>query len=1050
MDLDGDEILSGLGGIRANDLNGKLNLYEEIDNEIHTISHSPYVTISEIPDYLKNFKSPFSILSLNCQSINAKFGLIECLVHELKTFNHMFSVICLQETWLTDRSPDCDIFHIPGYQTIALSSTVGSHGGLMVYLKDCFRYEIKKINVPSKMWECLFLEVSGGNLSQPLIVGNIYRPPRNNNDNQTIRNFTNELSDVIENFTKLSKNILISGDFNINLLEINERECFGEFLDLMITNELFPKITLPTRRCKSNATLIDQMFCKFKDLNIKTKSGIVFGSTSDHYAYFSCFEMKSTFPHNHKYVKIDKCNDSAIESFISEIHSSHIYERMNKDLLFDPNVNYTLMENIILRAKEKHIPSKLVRFNKYKHKSSPWITNGILVSIRYRDKLHYQITRTPRSSNRYGILENNLREYKCILNRAIRQAKRDYYHRVLYTFKHSVKKIWSTLNEIIRKNKKTKSFPDSVNIDGKLITDQSEIANYFNKYFVSIGPTLAGNIDTVDRSQYKRYLTRVITTSFNFELTQPEVIAKIMQEFKPKLSYGHDGLSMKIIKRLKNTLIEPLSLLINQSLCTGIFPEKLKIAKICPIFKKGDVKNIDNYRPVSILPTLSKIFERVVYVQLYNYFTENNLLYKSQYGFRKGHSTEFAGLELIDNVIHKLDRRQLPISFFLDLSKAFDTLDHTILLHKLYYYGVDGVALEWFKNYLSNRKQFVQINDVTSSQLVISTGVPQGSILGPLLFLIYINDINNVSRHFHPILYADDTTLISTLCVFGNKESANELTGGINQELNRIQTWLSANKLSLNTNKTKYMIFHSVNYPEVNLPKLNLQIKGQPIEKVKNFDFLGLTISDTLRWQAHASKIANKISKSVGIMSRLKFFLLKDTLKMIYNSLIVPHLYFSVLAWGFECERLATLQKRAVRIIHRAKYNAHTEPLLKKSGLLSIQDIFDFQCAKFYYKFKHGSLPAYFDDRFFVRNNQIHNHNTRQSTDLHRFAVNKSKTEKCIRHYIPTLFNNLPVDLKNKFNTHSLAGFSHNYKQFLLSKYSEVCLLLVCRPCNRY
>ena len=269
----------------------------------------------------------------------------------------------------------------------------------------------------------------------------------------------------------------------------------------------------------------------------------------------------------------------------------------------------------------------------------------------------------------------------------------------------------------------------------------------------------------------------------------------------PKTSWGHDGLSMKLIKRLKDVLSTPLSLLINQSLCTGIFPEKLKVAKIRPIFKKGDESMVDNYRPVSILPALSKVFEKVV----------------------------------------------------------FDTLDHTIILEKLKYHGIDGVALAWFRNYLTNRSQFVQVNDIESARLAISTGVPQGSILGPLLFILYVNDICTVSEQFYPILYADDTTLISTLCVFQSQGAVNGTSAKINQELDKIQKWLKLNKLSLNINKTKYIVFHS---------------------------------------------------------------------------LVLPHLYFSILAWGFESERLIKLQKRAVRIIHRAKCNAHSEPLLKKSGLL--------------------------------------------------------------------------------------------------------------------
>ena len=548
--------------------------------------------------------------------------------------------------------------------------------------------------------------------------------------------------------------------------------------------------------------------------------------------------------------------------------------------------------------------------------------------------------------------------YNRILNLTIRDAKRDYYQHMLTRYKHDLKKTWNTLITPMYRNKKNKAYPDRINTGDKIITNAQDIVNYFNSFFSSIGPKLATTIRQTPAHDYKKYLTRIINTSFSFKEITPGNVTNMINNFLPKSSCGHDGLSMKLIKSLKEYLFRPLSLVINQSFCTGIFPDKLKIAKITPLFKKGDESIVDNYRPISVLPALSKIFEKIAFIQLYDYFNINKLLYRGQYGFRKGHSTELASIEFIDNIIHKLDQGKLPISIYLDLSKAFDTLDHDILLHKLSFYGVRGTALNWFQSYISGRIQYVQIEDRVSSPLPISTGVPQGSILGPLLFIIYINDICSVSDQFYPILYADDTTLISTLCVFHS--DANRASTAINVELREIKMWLDSNKLSLNTQKTKYMIFHSVNFPNNRLPDLALHIDNVPIEKVTCFDFLGLRVSDTLKWQDHTNKIVNKISKSIGVMSRLKHLLQSSTLLTIYNSLVLPHLYFSILCWGFESQRLVKLQKRAVRNIHRAKYNAHSEPLLKKSGLLALKDIFDFQCCKFYYKFKHSLLPDYF------------------------------------------------------------------------------------------
>ena len=237
---------------------------------------------------------------------------------------------------------------------------------------------------------------------------------------------------------------------------------------------------------------------------------------------------------------------------------------------------------------------------------------------------------------------------------------------------------------------------------------------------------------------------------------------------------------------------------------TGIFPSSLKIAKISPIFKTGDPHLTDNYRPISLLPVISKLIEKVVFLQLYDYFIENKLFYDSQYGFRKYHSTEFAALEFTDKIILNLDQGKLPIAIFLELTIAFDTIDHTILTNKLKYYGVHGIALDWFKSYLGDRKQYVQYNDSNSSYSNISTGVPQGSILGPLLFIIYMNDIANVTDKFHFTLYADDTSLIEPICTFqSNMKNNNETSDAINKELKLITDWLCLNKLSLNAKKPK-------------------------------------------------------------------------------------------------------------------------------------------------------------------------------------------------------------------------------------------------------
>ena len=281
------------------------------------------------------------------------------------------------------------------------------------------------------------------------------------------------------------------------------------------------------------------------------------------------------------------------------------------------------------------------------------------------------------------------------------------------------------------------------------------------------------------------------------------------------------------------------------------------------------------------------MFEKAAYGQLYEYFSSHVLFYDSQY------------------------ENKIPFSVSLDLSKAFDTLDRDILLHKLQYYGITGTALDWFRSYLTERYQYVDYNGASSSMKLLTTGVPHGSILGPLLFIIDMNDIHTVSNNLNFILYADDTTLTSPLCSFayGGYHDINRVSTLINSVITKISEWLSVNKLSLNENKTKFMIFH--NYQKVmtdsDIPQL--EINNTPIERVTEIKFLGITINEFMNWGSHSVKIANKICRTLGVMNCLKRYLPLTALKIMYDSLILSHIQFGITCWGFEWGRLAKLKK---------------------------------------------------------------------------------------------------------------------------------------------
>ena len=696
---------------------------------------------------------------------------------------------------------------------------------------------IKQSYTLSNTWEGQFIEVMGENLTKNIIIGNIYRPPRNAINNY--RTFIDELTPILEFYNRRKCEIVLAGDFNINLLKVNERDIFDEFLDTMVSNGFFPKITLPTRFSNRNGTLIDNFFCKISKSTLSAISGILIKKFSDHQPYFTFINTLKDTHLPPKFVTLNKHTPAAIATFYHEIQNANILDKIDRDPLSNPDTNYNVIEQIIDTARNKHLPVRTIRFNKYKHKKNMWITNGILRSIRYRDNLYKQLKTMHPESTAHHNLKVNLQTYNRILKQNIREAKLKYYESCFSKYKTDMKNTWSTINTIIQNKKKTVSLPEYFKEDNKIITDKLTIANKFNLFFTNIGPKLARKIDTPGNINHTLYLRGQKTHSLKFRTITEATLGKIIDNLPSKNSSGYDMISLKLLKILKAPLLSPLTIIINQMLNTGIFPNNLKVAKIIPIYKKDDQFIFDNYRPISLLPVMSKLFEKVIFKQLYTFFQDNKLFYESQYGFRTGHSTELVALEIVDKIISEMDNGEVPINIFLDLSKAFDTLDHEILLHKLNYYGVKGIPYNLIKNYLTDRKQFVDIDGIKSDSLPISTGVPQGSVLGPLLFIIYINDLSLVSTIFKPIIYADDTTLFSTLKSFYSNTDTN-IDLHINKELDKVDTWLKANKLSLNVKKTKLMIFHMPS-KKIKLPKIEI-MKAQ-IECVDQFNFLGITPS---------------------------------------------------------------------------------------------------------------------------------------------------------------------------------------------------------------
>ena len=1052
------EMLEPFGGTKKHNLNSILKIRDKTCDTGDSFLPADYHDIDAFIRHLKNKKgTKFTTLSLNIESISSKFNKLTAFLETLSRENCFLDAILIQESWLSEN--DCKKdgtvfknFSIPGYQTIPLGRKCGRKGGLIIYLRANYSYTPRDLYKTSTDWEGQFIDVTHINkekLSSKITLANIYRPPRDNYSDASIDKFLKPMTDIILKLIKENSTIITGGDFNIDLLLLTSKEKFQEYFDIFVSNGLLPQITLPTRFSKRRATLIDQIFCRFSKITSELKSGIVVTKISDHLPCFSTIKVKfKATSKPPEFVKVDKNGPKDIEDFRKEVQKCINLTDFDNDLLADPNDNYEKLETIIKLAKEKCLPLTEVKFKKYKHKISPWITFAIINSIKSRDQLYVKWKKENPDSQKYAELENLFHSHCSILQKSIRAAKKIYYHQQFENFKSNIKKTWSKINEILSRKKKDSGLPSYFCDGNNILTSNEDIANCFNRFFCNIGPELANSIKGPEGKSYQDYLKQNILSSFSFSTVSSDDVKDMIASLKSKSSFGHDGVSSILLKQLSPEIYKVLTCIINQSLMTGIFPNSLKIAKISPIYKKEDPHLTDNYRPISLLPVISKVFEKVAFKQVYNYFDKNKLLYKSQYGFRKKHSTELAGLEFNDKIVNYLDKGQLPLAIFLDLSKAFDTIDHDILIRKLYYYGVAGNSLNWFKSYLTNRKQYVQFKDSVSSCSMIKTGVPQGSILGPLLFIIYMNDIAHITDKFYFTIYADDTTLIAPICTFSvsDKNDYDTISQNINSEINVITDWLALNKLSLNAKKTKMMVFH-YHQKRISNMKLKLFINRTKIEQVKEFCFLGVVFDECLTWKSHVQKIGGKISMANGTLNRLKKFLPQEVLKIIYNSLILPHLNFGILLWGHNSKRIFRLQKWAVRAVTSSKYNAHTNPIFQKLKLIKLDDIKNLAYLKFHYKYTKNDLPKYFDNMF-DQKYLTHNYSTRNRNEPLPADWKKQAAKRSIRFSLLPAIKSLPNELKSDYKNIKLHALAKKAKKIFVDSYSDRCNDSSCFVCK--
>ena len=1023
------------------------DLYEMFSdaNEEYEISDSPFNNINTCEYYeptelssMFSAQSNLSCFHLNCRGLSANWEQFYELMLNLHSETFSFDFICVSESYKCEH--DQRIF-ISGYQPIITRQRENQfRGGVAMFIKCGINYKIRddiSIFIPH-VFESLFIECCIK--SQNVIVGVIYRP--NTPPKEDVDACIHNLNIIMETVNNEKKNSIIMGDFNIDLLKYGINNKTNIYLDSVMSNGFIPMITKPTRKTHSTSTLIDHIHSNFKCIN--SLSGIVITDVADHYGIFHAIPIKKTkhVPQSAQFRR--KINDKNMENFktqLSQIDFSFITQYS------DVNECYDAFLADLTKIFDLSFPLvKGKSISKYT-KRQPWFTKGLVIASIHKHKLFRKKNNKP--------TDNNIDKYKIynqIYNKVRKLAKSFYFRDKFEEYKHDMRKTWGTLNTLMgRRNGTDYTKIDKINVNNDTVEDTKGIANAFNNFFANIGNDTSNMIPSVTKS-YKSYLQNPSIESFFIEPVNELELLDIITKLKCKKSSGSDGISSKLLKICAPYLVIPLSHIINLSFTTGKIPDKMKQAKVIPVHKAGNPAELSNYRPISLLPTFSKVLERAMYNKLFKFLESYNILYKHQYGFRAKHSTIHPLIHLLNHIATSYNEKEkkITIGLFCDLSKAFDVINHEILLYKLNYYGIRGHAHNWFLDYLTGRSQFVQIEYEKSTNRSITCGVPQGSILGPLLFLLYVNDINK-SCEASILSFADDTTAYISE---SNNASISEKSSNMVQQL---YNWFCANKLFLNAKKTKFITFApcnnaiSNNNIEISINDVNLNRVGNGCNE-KFVKFLGIHLDDSLSWKYHIDYICNKISRTLFALRQTRNILSTPSMLMLYNALIHPYISYGILAWGNASQtmlnRILLLQKRALRLIHKRPYNSHTDPLFSRSNVLKVQDSYEFAVRTFMYDYEHNNLPLSYHGMFRLNCELQNRHQTRQC-DQYYIPKATSKFVGIMPLYkYPQIFNTVKkesVQIECRKNV-----FKRKQKDLLIAKYlvKKVCFNPICSDCH--